>query len=391
MKAACMHGSTACRSLYVQLHKRIRLQRSAGCYTAFGIPKTSQPSLECGGSVCRLDLHLLMGRKQSRCNLLIAFLKKVWATLISSYLCRKLNFITVIESLVWSALASEELLRREFTLKVTDVLPERTRSERLFGSSLEGETLLKCPPALSCGFREHVNESLQRSSMNESRRRFLKVCLSHSPVRLSLSVSELAGPGPSPATQELMTRLGFLLGEGIPGSTRIPMDDKNEKKCPVNQGISPCSTLTSSTASPCTDSPCSTLNSNSGRPACGTITSPSSTLESKDSGIIATITSSSENDDRSGSSLEWGKEGSIRSCAQHVRPDTCSPVAEEEASTSGTGIRSVAAAKKASGAVGPEGPVQYPTQNSSSLMMPRPNSVAGKRNQHRTAGSSCDS
>ncbi|XP_016309780.1 protein TANC1-like isoform X1 [Sinocyclocheilus anshuiensis] len=100
--------------------------------------------------------------------------------------------------------------------------------------------------------------------------------------------TELAGPGPSPATQELMTRLGFLLGEGIPGSSRIPMDDKNEKKCPVHQGISPCSTLTSSTASPCTDSPCSTLNSNSGHPACGAITSPSSTLESKDSGIIAT-------------------------------------------------------------------------------------------------------
>uniref|UniRef100_A0A8C2JYN4 Tetratricopeptide repeat, ankyrin repeat and coiled-coil containing 1b n=1 Tax=Cyprinus carpio TaxID=7962 RepID=A0A8C2JYN4_CYPCA len=99
----------------------------------------------------------------------------------------------------------------------------------------------------------------------------------------------LAGPGPSPATQELMTRLGFLLGEGIPGSTRIPMDDKNDKKCPViNQRISPCSTLTSSTASPCTDSPCSTLNSNSGRPVCGSIISPSSTLESKDSGIIAT-------------------------------------------------------------------------------------------------------
>ncbi|XP_016101514.1 protein TANC1 [Sinocyclocheilus grahami] len=181
---------------------------------------------------------------------------------------------------------------------------------------------------------------------------------------------------PSPATQELMTRLGFLLGEGIPGSTRIPMDDKNEKKCPVNQGISPCSTLTSSTASPCTDSPCSTLNSNSGRPVCGTIISPSSTLESKDSGIIATITSSSENDDRSGSSLEWGKEGSIRSCAQHVRPDTCSPVAEEEASASGTGVRSISTAKKTSGATGSEGPIQYPMQNSSSLMMPRPNSVA---------------
>uniref|UniRef100_A0A4W5QKL4 Uncharacterized protein n=1 Tax=Hucho hucho TaxID=62062 RepID=A0A4W5QKL4_9TELE len=34
----------------------------------------------------------------------------------------------------------------------------------------------------------------------------------------------------SPATQELMTRLGFLLGEGIPGTARIPMEDKNEKK-----------------------------------------------------------------------------------------------------------------------------------------------------------------
>ncbi|XP_059418544.1 protein TANC1-like isoform X2 [Carassius carassius] len=183
--------------------------------------------------------------------------------------------------------------------------------------------------------------------------------------------------GPSPATQELMTRLGFLLGEGIPGSTRIPMDDKNEKKCPViNQGISPCSTLTSSTASPCTDSPCSTLNSNSGRPVCGALISPSSTLESKDSGIIATITSSSENEERSGSSLEWGKEGSVRSCAQHVRPDTCSPVAEESVSASGTGVRSISTAKKTSGATGSEGPVLYHMQNSSSLMMPRPNSVA---------------
>lgn len=107
----------------------------------------------------------------------------------------------------------------------------------------------------------------------------------------------------------------------------------------------------------------------------------------------ATITSSSENDDRSGSSLEWGKEGSLRISAQHVlaqtatRADTCSPVAEEEASTSGT----VSVAKKTS-----EGPVHYPTQNSSSLMMPRPNSVAGKRDQNNSwlylpSGSSCDS
>uniref|UniRef100_A0A665VPN0 Tetratricopeptide repeat, ankyrin repeat and coiled-coil containing 1b n=1 Tax=Echeneis naucrates TaxID=173247 RepID=A0A665VPN0_ECHNA len=180
----------------------------------------------------------------------------------------------------------------------------------------------------------------------------------------------------SPATQELMTRLGFLLGEGIPGTARIPMDDKNEKKCSVtSQGISPCSTLTSSTASPSTDSPCSTLNSTTSRPPlsrsspCGTITSPSSTLESKDSGIIATITSSSENDDRSGSSLEWSKDGSLRGSGRHglaqsVRADTCSPVAEEDASSATPPIHS------------PEGPMPYQPQTSSSLMMPRPNSVA---------------
>lgn len=60
----------------------------------------------------------------------------------------------------------------------------------------------------------------------------------------------------------------------------------------ASQGVSPCSTLTSSTTSPSTDSPCSTLNSSVGKAAankgspCGTISSPSSTLESKDSGII---------------------------------------------------------------------------------------------------------
>ncbi|KAM9709131.1 protein TANC1 isoform 1-T1 [Menidia menidia] len=210
----------------------------------------------------------------------------------------------------------------------------------------------------------------------------------------------------SPATQELMTRLGFLLGEGIPGTARIPMDDKNEKKCPLtSQGISPCSTLTSSTASPSTDSPCSTLNSTTSRPPlsrsspCGTITSPSSTLESKDSGIIATITSSSENDDRSGSSLEWSKDGSLRSSGRHglaqsVRADACSPVVEEDSSSATASPADTPSrtdqqqqqqlAHISSGAPGPtqppghspEGPSPYPPQTSSSLMMPRPNSVA---------------
>ncbi|XP_061925951.1 protein TANC1 isoform X2 [Entelurus aequoreus] len=207
----------------------------------------------------------------------------------------------------------------------------------------------------------------------------------------------------SPATQELMTRLGFLLGEGIPSSARIPMDDKNEKKCCMtNQGISPSSTLTSSTASPCTDSPCSTLNSTTSRPPlsraspCGTITSPTSTLESKDSGIIATVTSSSENDDRSGSSLEWSKDGSLRGSGRHglaqtMRADTCSPVAEEDSNNSSAtsadnpartdqqqhgGASAAAAGPPQPSCHASEGLNQYSQQTSSLLMMPRPNSVA---------------
>nr|XP_031307335.1 protein TANC1 isoform X7 [Camelus dromedarius] len=101
-------------------------------------------------------------------------------------------------------------------------------------------------------------------------------------------------PSCSPAAQELLTRLGFLLGEGIPSATHITIEEKNETMCTaLSQGISPCSTLTSSTASPSTDSPCSTLNSCVSKTAankspCETISSPGSTLESKDSGIIAT-------------------------------------------------------------------------------------------------------
>ncbi|XP_066135604.1 protein TANC1 isoform X1 [Saccopteryx bilineata] len=187
-------------------------------------------------------------------------------------------------------------------------------------------------------------------------------------------------PSCSPAAQELLTRLGFLLGEGIPSATHITIEEKNETMCTaLSQGISPCSTLTSSTASPSTDSPCSTLNSCVSKTAankspCETVSSPSSTLESKDSGIIATITSSSENDDRSGSSLEWNKDGSLRLGVQKGvlhdrRADNCSPVAEEEPTGSAESVL-----PKAEASVG-DGPVPY-SQSSSSLIMPRPNSVA---------------
>lgn len=113
--------------------------------------------------------------------------------------------------------------------------------------------------------------------------------------------------------------------------------------------------------------------------------------------LSATITSSSENDDRSGSSLEWSKDGSLRGSGRHglaqsMRADTCSPVAEED-SSSATATPADTPSRTdqqhpniSAGAPGPphppshspEGPIAYPPQTSASLMMPRPNSVAGK-------------
>nr|XP_013800936.1 PREDICTED: protein TANC2-like [Apteryx mantelli mantelli] len=105
------------------------------------------------------------------------------------------------------------------------------------------------------------------------------------------------GPPPSvdEAANTLMTRLGFLLGEKVtevqPGPQySMEVQDENQSSA-VTQRISPCSTLTSSTASPPASSPCSTLppvSTNVTAKDCsyGAVTSPTSTLESRDSGII---------------------------------------------------------------------------------------------------------
>ncbi|XP_051881260.1 protein TANC1 isoform X2 [Pristis pectinata] len=178
----------------------------------------------------------------------------------------------------------------------------------------------------------------------------------------------------SPAAQELMTRLGFLLGEGIPSTARLPVEEKSEK-----MRISPCSTLTSSTASPGTDSPSSTLNSSISKPPqkkpspCGTITSLSSTLESKDSGIIATVTSSSENEEKGGSSLEWNKDGSMKDCLQlgvtkNLRIEGSLVEAEEDAHSSALSLSKIEVILDGSGA--------HLNQSASSYLLPRPNSVA---------------
>ncbi|XP_061120786.1 protein TANC2 isoform X6 [Syngnathus typhle] len=130
--------------------------------------------------------------------------------------------------------------------------------------------------------------------------------------------SQELGPPPTvdEAANTLMTRLGFLLGDKAsegPAGPHYSMEEP-EARQGQNQRISPCSTLTSSTASPPAGSPCSTLPATmSGQPgtrecAYGSVTSPTSTLESRDSGIIATLTSYSENMERGGG--KHGCEGS---------------------------------------------------------------------------------
>uniref|UniRef100_A0ACB8EU22 Protein tanc2 n=1 Tax=Sphaerodactylus townsendi TaxID=933632 RepID=A0ACB8EU22_9SAUR len=106
------------------------------------------------------------------------------------------------------------------------------------------------------------------------------------------------GPPPSvdEAANTLMTRLGFLLGDKVTevqaGQQYSMEGHEDNQSSAVSQRISPCSTLTSSTASPPASSPCSTLPPASATDATakdcsyGAVTSPTSTLESRDSGII---------------------------------------------------------------------------------------------------------
>ncbi|XP_041839475.1 protein TANC1-like [Melanotaenia boesemani] len=224
--------------------------------------------------------------------------------------------------------------------------------------------------------------------------------------------------GSSLSTQELMTRLCFLLGEATAGTASSPMEDRREKK-----GGSPSSTLTCSTASPCSESPTSTLSISAGSQSlpqplplssshCGSSTSPSgtlssparspapcpatglisgsspgppsqsptSTLESKDSGIIATITSSSENEERSTSSevltKEEGPEGGAGIMGhadedRHSRPTGDNLTARHEEVLPRTEIMEPRTPPA------PKRPLpQHHIHSTSSLVMTRPNSVA---------------
>uniref|UniRef100_A0A3Q1F5U5 Tetratricopeptide repeat, ankyrin repeat and coiled-coil containing 1a n=1 Tax=Acanthochromis polyacanthus TaxID=80966 RepID=A0A3Q1F5U5_9TELE len=231
-------------------------------------------------------------------------------------------------------------------------------------------------------------------------------------------------PGSSLSTQELMTRLCFLLGEATPGTASSPMEDRREKKCDTSaQGGSPSSTLTCSTASPCSESPSSTLSTSAGgqslpqplplpSPHCGSSISPSgtlsspasspapcptpgltagcspgppsqsptSTLESKDSGIIATITSSSENEERSTSSEVLTKDEGPGSSAgamghasedRHPGPTRDNLTVQPDEALPRTDIMEPRTPPA------PKRPLpQHHIHSTSSLAMPRPNSVA---------------
>uniref|UniRef100_A0A673AA62 Tetratricopeptide repeat, ankyrin repeat and coiled-coil containing 2 n=1 Tax=Sphaeramia orbicularis TaxID=375764 RepID=A0A673AA62_9TELE len=188
------------------------------------------------------------------------------------------------------------------------------------------------------------------------------------------------GPPPSvdEAANTLMTRLGFLLGDKVsegPAGTQYSMEE------PENQRISPCSTLTSSTASPPAGSPCSTLPptmpGQAGNRDCayGSVTSPTSTLESRDSGIIATLTSYSENMER-GSKYGEGSRGNLKLWqSQKSGMDSFLYRVDENMTASTYSLNKI-----------PERNLESMSSHSAHsiplYLMPRPNSVAATSSAH---------
>ncbi|KAK7919264.1 hypothetical protein WMY93_010548 [Mugilogobius chulae] len=193
------------------------------------------------------------------------------------------------------------------------------------------------------------------------------------------------GPPPSvdEAANTLMTRLGFLLGDKVsegPAGSHYSMEDP-ETRQGQNQRISPCSTLTSSTASPPAGSPCSTLPPNmpgqAGTRDCayGGVTSPTSTLESRDSGIIATLTSYSENMERGGKYGE-GSRGNLKLWqSQKSGMDSYLYRVDENMTASTYSLNKI-----------PERNLESMSSHSAHsiplYLMPRPNSVAATSSAH---------
>ncbi|KAJ8379019.1 hypothetical protein AAFF_G00231880 [Aldrovandia affinis] len=202
-------------------------------------------------------------------------------------------------------------------------------------------------------------------------------------ICVSRESNQELGPPPSvdEAANTLMTRLGFLLGEKVsegPVGAPYSMEEQdNSQGLAVTQRISPSSTLTSSTASPPTGSPCSTL------PPAGpgnlgnkdSVTSPTSTLESRDSGIIATLTSYTENVERGGKHGEGSRANLKLWQSQKSGMDSCLYRVDENMTASTYSLNKI-----------PERSLEsissHSVQSIPLYLMPRPNSVAATSSAH---------
>uniref|UniRef100_A0A3B4WVZ3 Tetratricopeptide repeat, ankyrin repeat and coiled-coil containing 2 n=1 Tax=Seriola lalandi dorsalis TaxID=1841481 RepID=A0A3B4WVZ3_SERLL len=205
------------------------------------------------------------------------------------------------------------------------------------------------------------------------------------PLSMTEGMHQELGPPPSvdEAANTLMTRLGFLLGDKVsegPAGTQYSMEEPEARQV-INQRISPCSTLTSSTASPPAGSPCSTLPpampGQAGNKDCayGSVTSPTSTLESRDSGIIATLTSYSENMER-GSKYGEGSRANLKLWqSQKSGMDSFLYRVDENMTASTYSLNKI-----------PERNLESMSSHSAHsiplYLMPRPNSVAATSSAH---------
>ncbi|XP_032945571.1 protein TANC2 isoform X5 [Rhinolophus ferrumequinum] len=246
-----------------------------------------------------------------------------------------------------------------------------------------------------------VSEGMQHIRIMEGMSRSLpsSPLLTHQSISVRLQpVKKLTGDaeqelGPPPSVDEaantLMTRLGFLLGEKVtevqPGDQyNMEVQDENQTSA-ITQRISPCSTLTSSTASPPASSPCSTLPPVSTKAAAkecsyGAVTSPTSTLESRDSGIIATLTSYSENVERTKyvgeSSKELGSGGNLKPwLSQKSSMDSCLYRVDENMTASTYSLNKIPERNL-------ETVLSQSVQSIPLYLMPRPNSVAATSSAH---------
>lgn len=246
-----------------------------------------------------------------------------------------------------------------------------------------------------------VSEGMQHIRMMEGLSRSLpsSPLLTHQSIsarlqpgkKLTGDVEQELGPPPSvdEAANTLMTRLGFLLGEKVtevqPGDQySMEVQDENQTSA-ITQRISPCSTLTSSTASPPASSPCSTLppvSTNATAKDCsyGAVTSPTSTLESRDSGIIATLTNYSENMERTKYVGEGGKElgsgGNLKPWqSQKSSMDSCLYRVDENMAASTYSLNKIPERSL-------ETVLSQSVQSIPLYLMPRPNSVAATSSAH---------